>query len=75
MIIILKNWLQIDIVGLIGGGLQRVTSVDHVRQINMYIMMEPKYQTLWEDQRNIRIGGQCGGQEILGILLTTKYKY
>ena len=61
MIFTLKNCIQPDIVGLVGGGSQRGTTLYHVRQIRTDIRMDPQDQTLWEDQKTISIGGKCDG--------------
>ena len=61
MIFNLQNWIFPDIIGLMGGGSQRGTSVYNVIQISMEIRMDAKDKTLWEDWITIIIGGQCDG--------------
>ena len=42
MIVTLQNWTQLNICGIMVGGSQRDTAVDHVRQRRMDMSMEPQ---------------------------------
>ena len=58
MIVTLQNWIQPDIVGIMGVRSQNITAVDHIQKSRMDISMEPQDQTLLYYWRKIRIGGQ-----------------
>ena len=49
IIVTLQNFTQTDIVGLVGGGSQRVTAEYHVRQRRMDIRMDPQGQKNCKD--------------------------
>ena len=52
MRVTLENWIQPDILGLVGVGSPRGTPEDPEKLRRMYIRMEPQYQKLWGGSYN-----------------------